>query len=63
MLLEMLLIVLRAPVSVGCRSEYWRQQGYVLPACHLTKEAASLHSDLMSVIMHQQMIGPVRCYE
>lgn len=63
MLFEMLLIVLRAKVSVGRRSEYRRQQGYVLPACHLTKEAASLHSDLMSVIMHQQMTGPIRCYE
>ena len=63
MLFEMLLIVLQVKILVGRRAEYRRQQGYVLPACHLTKEAASLHSDLMSIIMHQQMIGPFGCYE
>lgn len=58
MLFEMLLIVLRVKASVGHYSNCQRQQGYVLPACHLTREAASWHSDLMSVILHQQMIDP-----
>lgn len=63
MLFEMLLIVLRARLSVGYPSENRRQQGYVLLACHLTKEAASLHNDLMSIIMHQQIIGASQWYE
>ncbi len=63
MLFEMLLIVLRAKVSVGHHSKYWRQQGYVPPACHLTKVAASLHNDLMPVITHQQTIGPIHWHE
>ena len=63
MLFEMLLIVLQGKVSVGRRLKYRRQQGYVLPACHLAKAAASLRNDLMSIMMHQQTIGPVGWYE
>lgn len=63
MLFEMLLIVLRGKVSVGRHLQYQRQQGYVRRACHLARVAASWRSDLMSVILHQQMIVSGHWYD